>query len=235
MGQYTKKMWTTAGFFADHRLVFRNLFRIAGAYVGPNSVDPELNEAVMVTVNSVNSCPYCEGLHGELARMAGVEDPDTLMKAQSVSECTQVVDNPAIVYARTFAENDGRGEIEEAGFKTLAGETSEGLARSVRALCWFLLWGSIGGNTLNGFFARFTGKSKEGSSLIFEFFFALYYGPLFLLIAIVNGMLKFAPKVPKWFSASFGILLTVIAGTWILVPGLLAQLIPAKPRILAFG
>ena len=163
MSTYTKKMWTASGFFADHRMVFRNLLRIAGAYVGPNSVDPELNEAVMVTVNSVNSCPYCEGLHGELARMAGVDDPESLMAAQSVSECTQIVDDPAIVYARTFAENDGRGQLEEAGFQTLAQASSEGFARSVRALCWFLLWGSIGGNTLNGFFARLTGKPYQGS------------------------------------------------------------------------
>ena len=97
MEQYTKKMWTPQGFFADHRMVFRNLLRIAGAYVGPNAVDPELNESVMVTVNSVNSCPYCEGLHGELARMAGVQDPEQLMSAQSLSECTKVVDDPAIM------------------------------------------------------------------------------------------------------------------------------------------
>ncbi|MGB0591769.1 MAG: carboxymuconolactone decarboxylase family protein [Myxococcota bacterium] len=235
MEQYSNKMWTAQGFFADHRMVLRNLLRIAGAYVGPNSVDPELNEAVMVTVNSVNSCPYCEGLHGELARMAGVDDPESLMQAKSLSECTKIVDDPAIVYARTFAENDGRGESEEANFNTLAQATSEGFARSVRALCWFLLWGSIGGNTLNGFFARLTGRAKKGSSALFEFFFTVYYGPLFLLIAVVNGLLKFAPKVPKWFSAFFGIVLTVIAGTWILLPGLLAQLLPAKPRILAFG
>ena len=52
---------------------------------------------------------------------------------------------------------------------------------------------------------------------------------------MVNALLKFAPKVPKWFSAFFGIVLTLIAGTWILIPGLLAQVVPAKPRILAFG
>jgi AhpD family alkylhydroperoxidase len=235
MTAYSKKMWTLQGFFADHRMVFRNLLRIAGAYVGPYSVDAELNEAVMVTVNSVNSCPYCEGLHGELARMAGVEDPSGLMQAKSISECTQIVDDPAIVYARTFAENDGRGVTEEAAFQALAKETNTGFAASVRALCWFLLWGSIGGNTLNGFFARLGGRAKQGSSWWFELFFTLYYGPLFLIIATVNALLKFAPRVPKWFSALFGLILTVIAGTWIVVPGLLAQILPVKPRILTHG
>ena len=63
----------------------------------------------------------------------------------------------------------------------------------------------------------------------------MYYGPLFLIIALVNALLKFAPKVPKWFSAFFGLVLTVIAGSWILFPGLIAQILPTKPRILAHG
>jgi hypothetical protein len=146
-----------------------------------------------------------------------------------------VVDDPAIVYARTFAEQDGRGAVESKAFDDLAAATNEGFAVSVRALCWFLLWGSIGGNTLNGFFARITGRAKSGSSFVFELLFTLYYGPLFLVIALVNALLKFAPKVPKWFSAFFGLVLTVIAGSWIVGPGLLAQIIPAKPRILAHG
>ena len=76
---YTKKMWTAESVLADHRAVANSLLRILGAYVGPHAIEPKLNEAVMVTVNSVNSCPYCKGLHGELARMAGVEDSMRLM------------------------------------------------------------------------------------------------------------------------------------------------------------
>jgi len=232
---YDKKMWTFGGCLADHAEVFSSLPKILDAYVGPNSVDPELNEAVMVTVNSVNSCPYCEGLHGELARMAGVEDPDGLMKASSVEECRTFVDQPSITFARVFAENDGRGKKVEAAFTQLESKEGRGFANSVRALCWFLLWGSIGGNTINGFLARLKGKPKQNSSFLFELFFFAYYGPLFLIIAVVNGLLKFFPKVPKWFSASFGVLLTFIAGTWILIPGILGKILPSKPGILQLG
>lgn len=235
MSKYQKKMWTFGGFLADHRSVFLRLPRIAAAYVGPNSVDPQLNESVMVTVNSVNSCPYCEGLHGELARMAGVDDPQGLMKAESEVECRKFVDDPAISFARTFAENDGRGTVVEQSLAQLAQATKPAYAASVQALCWFLLWGSIGGNTLNAFFSRLKGQSKTGSSFLFETVFFLYYGPLFLIIAIVNALLRFAPKVPKWFSAVFGLLLTVIAGTWIIIPGVLGLLFGTKPRILAYG
>ena len=235
MSQYTKKTWTLGGCLADHRNVFLNLPRIAGAYAGPNAVDPHLNESVMVTVNSVNSCPFCEGLHGELARMAGVEDPSGLMNAGSVDECRTFVDDPAISFARTFAEHNGRGPAVDQALDALSNQTRPGFAASVQALCWFLLWGSIGGNTINAFFARLRGQAKRDSSFLFELIFFAYYGPLFLIIAIVNALLRFAPRVPKWFSAAFGLLLTVIAGTWIILPGVLGLLSGTKPRILAHG
>ena len=172
---YNKKMWSASGCLADHRAVVLHLPWILDAYVGPNSIDPALNEAVMVTVNSENSCPYCEGLHGQLARMAGVEDPVALMSAGSVDECRRIVDDPAITYARTFAEANGRGLREEQAFAGLVEAAGSGRARSIRALCWFLAWGSLGGNTINAFLARLRGRPKSGSSFLFEL---LFFEPL---------------------------------------------------------
>ena len=157
------------------------------------------------------------------------------MKARSEDECRSFVDDPAISFARIFAEQDGRGSEVDHAFAALSEATQPDFAASVRALCWFLLWGSIGGNTINAFFARLTGKAKTGSSLVFELVFFVYYGPLFLIIATVNALLRFAPRVPKWFSAAFGLLLTVIAGTWIVLPGVLGLVAGTKPRILAHG
>ena len=233
MSAYNKKTWTASGCIADHKKVVSNLGKILDAYVGPNSIEPSLNEAVMVTVNSVNSCPYCEGLHGQLARMAGVDEPEALQSSESVEACRQVVDHPAITYARRFAETNGRGEGSEGAFEVLKESEGAGRASSIRALCWFLLWGSIGGNTTNAFLSRLRGKPRAGSSFLFELIFFLYYAPLFALIAVVNALLRFAPKVPAWFSASFGVLLTVIASVWIIPLGIVALLIPAKPRVLA--
>lgn len=233
--RYTKKIWTAAGCLADHRRVASQLLSILGAYVGPNAIEAKLNEAVMVTVNSVNSCPYCKGLHGELARMAGVDDPMGLMDAQSVSECRERVDEPAITYARVFAEQDGRGAVEEQAYAALEASEGAGRARSVRALCWFLTWGSIGGNTLNAFLSRLRGAPKSGSSVLFELVFFVYYAPLFLLIAVVNALLRFFPRVPAWFSAFFGVVLTFIAGTWILPLGIVSIVLRGRPNILPAG
>ena len=233
--RYTKKIWTAAGCLADHRRVASQLPFILGAYIGPNAIEPKLNEAVMVTVNSVNSCPYCKGLHGELARMAGVDDPMGLMDAQSAAECRERIDEPSITYARTFAEQNGRGEIEAKAYASLESVEGPGRARSVRALCWFLTWGSVGGNTINALLSRLKGAPKDGSSPIFELAFFVYYAPLFLLIAVVNALLRFFPQVPAWFSAFFGVVLTFIAGTWILPLGLISVLLRGRPHVLAAG
>ena len=51
------KMWTAGRCLDDHVAVFTSLPSILGAYVGPNSLPPQLGESIMVAVNSVNSCP----------------------------------------------------------------------------------------------------------------------------------------------------------------------------------
>ena len=48
--------------------------KILDSYAGPNKLDPKTSESCMLAVNSVNACPYCTSLHGELGRMAGLED-----------------------------------------------------------------------------------------------------------------------------------------------------------------
>eukprot|EP00959_Pyramimonas_sp_CCMP1952_P286828 5997938-Pyramimonas_sp.AAC.1 len=45
-----------------------------GAYVGPASINSALGEKIMLSVNSHNDCPFCTSLHGELARMAGIDE-----------------------------------------------------------------------------------------------------------------------------------------------------------------
>merc|ERR1712032_99231 len=112
-----------------------------------------------------------------------------------------------------------------------------GRAGSVRALCWFLLWGSVGGNTINSFlFGRLCCRPKARRNALFELLFFLYYGPLFLLIAIVMKLLTVFPKVPGWFSAAFGAFLTVVASIWIVPIGLLSVITkPCHPDHTANG
>mmetsp|Transcript_85581 Transcript_85581/g.261773 ORF Transcript_85581/g.261773 Transcript_85581/m.261773 type:complete len:243 (-) Transcript_85581:236-964(-) len=226
MGEFfEKKTWTFCQCLADHFQVFLSIPKIFDAYVGPNQISAKLNESIMVTVNSVNQCPYCTGLHGELARMAGVEKADDLMNVKNVEEARALMDSPAITFALRFGEHDGRGKVIDDAFAELSQHMGSGPAGSVRALCWFLLWGSVGGNTVNSFlFGRLCCKPKARRNPLFELMFFLYYGPLFLLIAIVMKLLTLFPKVPGWFSAAFGAFLTVVASIWIVPIGLISVL-----------
>ena len=144
--------WTEA--LRDHRVFAMCWLRIFDAYVGPNALDAALIEAVMLTVNSVNMCPFCSGLHMECGRVAGLAEPGRLDKARSVDECACLVvsqvHRAAVVYARAFAVSDGRGKREAEAFADLTLAYGSGQAQAVRALCWFLYWGSFTGNTLNG-------------------------------------------------------------------------------------
>mmetsp|Transcript_11383 Transcript_11383/g.36024 ORF Transcript_11383/g.36024 Transcript_11383/m.36024 type:complete len:256 (-) Transcript_11383:134-901(-) len=132
----TGKVWTSwATFIRDHTRFMVELPGYLAAYLWPGrSLDPITLESVMLTVNSVNTCPYCTGLHGQLARMAGAE-PD----AQA----------PAVKYATTFAHEAGRGADERAAFESLSKELGPRKASSVRSLCWALLWGKTTGNSIN--------------------------------------------------------------------------------------
>ena len=66
----TGKVWTSwATFLRDHTRFMVELPGYLAAYLWPGrSLDPITLESVMLTVNSVNNCPFCEGLHGERGR-----------------------------------------------------------------------------------------------------------------------------------------------------------------------
>ena len=71
--------WAEA--LADHRTFLAAWPRILGAYVGPWSLGALQIEAMMITINSVNQCTFCSGLHCELGRMAGIPQPLRLNQA----------------------------------------------------------------------------------------------------------------------------------------------------------
>ena len=135
--------------------------------------------------------------------------------------------HPAVVYARAFALCDGRGKREGDAFARLAAAYGPGRAASVRALAWFLLWGSWTGNTMN---AAIGYKSpKPGTSQSFLFQLLCWYGVLFfLIITFVSALVKIFPPLPRWASAAFGVLLAVVAGIFFLPLGLVGTLVGAR-------
>ena len=205
----TGKLWTTSTFTRDHVRFMAELPHYLGAYLGPRALSPTTIESVMVTVNSINTCPYCTGLHGQLARMAGT----TVNKAA-----------PEVVFATTFAEDTGRGAKVRAAFDTLVAKIGKGQALSVRALCWALLWGKTTGNTINSVRGKLV-SLKWWKISPFELIMFLYYGPLFLVIGVLNAGLTLAPRVPAWFSAVFGAILWLPQALHLFAAGVVSLLL----------
>ena len=156
--------------------------------------------------------------------MAGVADPWKLNEAKSAAEACEMIGVPqysaGVTYARVFAEADGRGSVEDAAYTALVKSMSAGEASSVRAICWFLYWGSFTGNTLNGILGRKEGKD---TGILFKIFMLVFYGPLFALIALVSFLVSMSPTVPAWFGALFGAILACVAGIWFCPIGFIAM------------
>ena len=110
----TGKVWVTSTFTRDHVRLAWELPSYLGSYLNPfTAIEPKVIESIMVTVNSINTCPYCTGLHGQLLRTTGIEKP---------------VASPAVDFAKTFAEHSGRGAAVQAAYTKLV--AAEGVGRS---------------------------------------------------------------------------------------------------------
>lgn len=131
----TGKVWVTSSFTRDHVRFAWELPSYLGSYLNPfTAIEPKVIESVMMTMNSINTCPYCTGLHGQLLRTTGLDKP---------------VSSPAVDFAKTFAEEAGRGAAVRAAFDKLVAAEGTGRAKNIRSLCWMLLWGKTTGNSIN--------------------------------------------------------------------------------------
>jgi len=210
----------------DHARITSEIPNIIGAYVGRWAIDPQVTEGIMLTMNSVNRCSYCTGLHSELGRMSGVskEKCELLNNSTTEEESLSVMDHHGVKLARIFASRNGNDmDSIIASYKSQFGSQK---TASYLALCWFLHWGSFGGNTLNALFSRLIYFSpKEGSNIILEVLFTWYYLPLYVLIMIASALLSILPQVPKVVSSLLGVVLTIIASMWIVPLGILGMIL----------
>lgn len=103
-----------------------------------------------------------------------------------------------------------------------------GRARSIRSLCLFLHWGSLGGNTLN----HSVSQLAQGNISAFRAGYVTWYGPLFGVIALMNAALPFLPKVPSFASSGVGVVLTVVGGSWLAPVGLAGLYMDGRGRTL---
>jgi AhpD family alkylhydroperoxidase len=214
MSSFNKKSWIWHGSIQDH---IRILGHLPFFFVAPLVLSSKQGETVHLSVNSVNDCQFCTDLHGELGRMAGLTDA----KDQELDLFEQ--------YGNTFARNNGHGADVDSKYDAISDSKGVLAARSARGLAYFLMWGSLGGNTVNGFLqGTLKGNTKAGSNVIFEVFFVLYYGILFVVIDLTSRILKMFPSgVHPVVNIVIGLILPTVASMWIIPYALVSVVLVA--------
>jgi len=146
--------------------------------------------------------------------MSGL-DNDTIVSGSSDTADTNDKDNDKdtnvneeVKYAQTFAIESGRGNAVKFAYDNMLNTIGMRHAKSVRALCWALLWGKTTGNTINNARDKIlkSGKKKEKITSL-DIFMLIYYGPLFSVIGVLNKILTTLPSVPKVISSVIGAVL----------------------------
>jgi AhpD family alkylhydroperoxidase len=210
-----KKVWTWQGSFQDH---VRFLIHLPFFFVAPIALPPKAVESVHLSVNSVMRCPFCTGLHCEIGRMAGLEDVATVNECAKLSASDEAEFGIFSDYGKSFGTHNGRGAEVDGLYEQIREEKGAIAARSAQGLAFFLLWGSMGGNTLISFYrGTLRGEMKEGSNLVFEICFALYYSLVFGIITATSKLLSFLPSnVPVYVNMIIGLVLPLVASIWII-------------------
>lgn len=217
-GSDVGRRWSSAGpCLADHGMILASHPKLLGAYLGlaGAAIEHPIIEEVMEACNTINQCPYCVRLHGNMARLAG-------------STCGMTT--AAEKFGKEHCRVDGRGAAEDAAFAALVKAEGGARASSIKALSTFLMWGSLTGNTTNGCKKKLVGLEPIASLSAFELFFFAYYGPLFFVVYIVSLLLSVLPSGEgghAWFFKLMGSVLTFLSFVWILPIGLVGLILGA--------
>ena len=236
----TGKRWTVAPCLSDHIVILlSHLNGLFGAYTGccGAAIEHDYVEAIMVAVNSTIACPYCDGLHTQLAESAGSGDspdaPSKLLRSKSSEEALGAINKPGVAYAWTLGDLNVRSAGEEEAYEALVRAEGADRAKSIKALAIFLYWGGMTGNTINCAKKRLIGTAPLSAMTLFSLLFILYYGPLFFVVFFYNScvipLFRYAfgesSKQQVWFFKFTGFVLWLLALVWILPVGLFALVV----------
>jgi len=205
--------WTASKCILDHVQI---LLHLPYFFLAPIILMPKQAEAGHLSQNFVNDCPYCRMLHGELGRMAGLSETYKLNDLGQVHP-EDVKESLFAMFGSSFGATKGtNSEVLDKIQGEIQAEYGRSVAKAIRGLSFFLLWGSMSGNTINNFIFKTMGKCKVGSNTLFELIFFLWYGPLFFIIVIVATLFKAMPRVPRIIWILFSVVLATVASLWII-------------------
>lgn len=145
----SKMCWTSKTCILDHLQILINLPYF---FIAPLLLMPRQAEALHLAQNSINKCPYCRMLHGELGRIAHLTNPLKLNDSGEVHPDDIPEVELFVNFGKAFGATKGVNAVllDECS-SSIESKYGKRVAVATRALCWFLLWGSMGGNTINYF------------------------------------------------------------------------------------
>lgn len=206
--------WTASKCILDHVQI---LLHLPYFFLAPLLLMPKQAEASHLSQNFVNGCPYCRMLHGELGRMAGLSETYKLNDLGQVHPDDVKEFSLFAMFGSSFGVTKGtNSEVLDKIQDEIQAEYGRSVAKATRGLSFFLLWGSLSGNTINNFLFETLGEFKVGSTTLFELIFVLWYGPLFVIIVIVSTLFKAMPRVPRIIWILLSLVLATVASLWII-------------------
>mmetsp|Transcript_9525 Transcript_9525/g.17905 ORF Transcript_9525/g.17905 Transcript_9525/m.17905 type:complete len:340 (-) Transcript_9525:2627-3646(-) len=174
-----KKLWTLSSTLVDS---VRIMVRLPILFLSPLFLTAQQMEAVQSAVSSVNKSNIGKVYHkqmGRIARMDGV-----LPGIQ-----------PFFEYGKSFALTDGSGSTMWGLYDDITASSGSMAARCGESLAYLQLWQDLIGNTIGAFFrGTLKGNRREEQNILFEFFFTLYYIPLYILMAFGSFVLAMLPS-----------------------------------------
>lgn len=204
-----RKSWTWKDSFQDH---VRVLVHVPLFFTAPIFLSAKDLEIVHLSINSINNCKFCANLHGELGRMAGVEN-DALSR-----DVENDAHNDFADFGYTFAMNNGFGPEVRAQYANISSNYGGFAGLSAEGIAYLMLWKSLAGNTIISFLdGTLRGNTKRGSNVTFEILFTLYFGPYFIITQILSVILKIFPSEgPGFISTFFALFLACLSLVWII-------------------
>ncbi|MEA1976381.1 MAG: carboxymuconolactone decarboxylase family protein [Chloroflexota bacterium] len=141
------EVWQDFRYIIKRRSVIRRAMR--------ELLSPAFRERLMLVVTEVNGCRYCRTFHASEALKEGITDTELAeLLAGQIPTDTPEEEIPAMIYARSWAENDAQPASENV--QELIDFYGEEKAAAIHIVLRMIRMGNLMGNTADYLLYRFT-------------------------------------------------------------------------------
>jgi hypothetical protein len=200
-----KKVWTWQSTLQDH---VRIAIELPFILTSPFLLGSKERECIHSGVNSKHRSALTLNLHSQLGRVSKVYSPHTYtLSSKDKSDYDEFIN-----YGEIFAKNNGKGSELDDAYKAISTKYPFYSARCVESVASYMYWESLASNTISSFmFGTCTGSPKEGSNVLFEMLFFIWYAPFVLTLWLLTATISLLPSMPDFIVAILSLLIFSIA------------------------